>query len=101
MWTPGSSRRLSASVLIREKFGANYVFTDAKENDDMVAKLLESGWAELAYEDDEARILRLRPEKGEPPKDADEAETEEEKKILDELEKNDNTPANVPEAEEN
>jgi hypothetical protein len=77
--------------MIREKFGANWVFTDAKENDDMVAKLLASGWAEIAYEDDEARILRIRPEKGEPPKDSeDEPETEEEKKILDEMEKNDN-----------
>ena len=79
--------------MIREKFGANWVFTDAKENDDMVAKLLESGWAEIAYEDDEGRILRIRPEKGDPPKDAqDEPETDEEKKILDEMEKNDNAP---------
>ena len=59
----------------------------------MVAKLLDSGWAEMAYEDDEARIIRLRAEKGEPPKDSqDEPETEEEKKILDELEKNENAP---------
>ena len=88
--------------MIRERFGANWVFTDAKENDDMVAKLLASGWAEIAYEDDEARILRIRPEKGDPPKDAteDEPETEEEKKILDEQEKNDNVPA-PPNTEEN
>jgi hypothetical protein len=33
-----------AAPLIREKFGAEYVFADAKENEDMVAKLLESGW---------------------------------------------------------
>jgi hypothetical protein len=85
--------------MIREKFGANYVFTDAKENDDMVAKLLESGWAEVAYEDEEARILRIRPEKGTPPNDAsdDEPETPEEKKILDEMEKNDNVPVNSEE----
>ena len=90
--------------LIKEKFGANWIFTDAKENDDMVAKLLESGWAEIAYEDDEARILRLRSEKGDPPNgtSGDEPETEEEKKILDELEKNENLPpSNDPENEEN
>ncbi|HEX8638248.1 MAG TPA: hypothetical protein VF692_09310, partial [Pyrinomonadaceae bacterium] len=56
--------------VIREKFGANYIFADAKENDDLFAKALESGWTEMIYEDDEARILRIRPQKGEPAKDA-------------------------------
>ena len=36
----------------------------------MIAKLLESGWAEMAYEDDEARILKIRDQKGEPPAEA-------------------------------
>ena len=81
-----------AGPIIREKFGANYVFADAKENDDMIAKLLESGWAEMVYEDDEARILKIRAAKGAPAKDSIEeaAETEEEKKLLDEEEKNGN-----------
>src|SRR5688572_363961 len=75
-----------AAPLIRDRFGANYVFTDAKENDEMVAKLLESGWVDMIYEDDEARILKIRDIKGEPPDDAiDNApETEEEKRQLDE-----------------
>jgi hypothetical protein len=79
-----------AAPLIREKFGAEYVFADAKENEDMVAKLLESGWVDTIYEDDEARILKIREAKGDPPKDAaaDEPETEEEKRILDEEEAN-------------
>lgn len=76
--------------VIREKFGANYIFADAKENTDMIAKALESGWVEVIYEDDEARLLKIRAEKGTPPDDTkDEPETPEEKKILDELEKKD------------
>ncbi|MEP6946481.1 MAG: hypothetical protein ABJA02_11235 [Acidobacteriota bacterium] len=71
--------------LIRDKFGANYVFTDAKDNTELVAKLLESGWGEIAYEDDEARIIKIRPQKGEPFDAAagQASETPDEKKILD------------------
>lgn len=89
--------------VIREKFGANYIFADAKENDELFAKALESGWVEMVYEDDEARILKIRPQKGEPPADAadDAPETPEEKKILDEEEKAENAPkANAANADE-
>lgn len=92
-----------AGPLIRDKFGANYVFTDAKENEDMVAKLLDSGWAEMIYEDDESRILRIRKQKGDAPADsADEPETDEEKKLLDEEERktNANTAQNTNAAED-
>lgn len=57
----------------------------------MIAKALDSGWAEMIYEDQDARILRIRDVKGEPPNDADEdtsPETDEEKRILDEEERN-------------
>lgn len=75
--------------LIKEKFGANYIFADAKENTDMIAKALESGWVETIYEDDEARLLKIRQTKGDAPDEAkDEPETPEEKKILDEEEAN-------------
>lgn len=76
--------------LIRDKFGARYVFADAKENVDLVAKLLDSGWAEIAYEDDEARLLKIRDQKGAPPSEDlnQPPETPEEKRILDEEEKN-------------
>jgi hypothetical protein len=86
-----------AGPMIRERFGANYVFADGKENEDMIAKLLESGWAEVAYEDDEARILKIREVKGDPPKDSveDAPETEEEKQILDAEENAGNTNANA------
>jgi hypothetical protein len=93
-----------AGPMIREQFGANYVFADARENDQMVAKLLDSGWADIVYEDDEARILKIREAKGEAPKDAQPAETEEEKKALDEEERKQNTNASddlLPDDEEN
>lgn len=95
-----------AAPLIRERFGANFVFVDARENEEMVAKLLDSGWAEIAYEDDEARIIRLRPQKGEPPAEdlGAEPETPEEKQILDEMERNENAPpinANTADDNEN
>lgn len=93
-----------AGPLIRDKFGADYVFVDAKENEDMVAKLLDSGWADMVYEDDESRILKIRERKGDPPSEAkDEPETEEEKRQLDEEEKAANSNAkagNVDEEEE-
>src|SRR5207253_5563688 len=54
-----SGKQENAAQEIREKFGARYVFADAKENDDMIAKMLESGWAEIAYEDNEARFIRI------------------------------------------
>lgn len=80
-----------AGPIIRERFGADYIFTDAKENDAMIAKALESGWVEMIYEDDEARIFKIREQKGEPaPNSVEDApETPEEKKILDEMEAND------------
>ncbi len=90
-----SGKTDDAGPLIREKFGANYVFTDGKENDEMVAKLLASGWADVVYDDEEGRILKIRAEKGDPWKDSDEApETPEEKEELDRMEQNDNVNAN-------
>jgi hypothetical protein len=94
------------AVEIREKFGSNYVFADAKENDDMIAKMLESGWAEIAYEDDEARIIKIRSQKGAPPEDSLETDappTPEELKQLEEEEKaaNAGKPSNEQDEEEN
>lgn len=85
---------------IREKFGANYIFADAKENEDLVTNCLESGWCEMAYEDDEARYLKIRDQKGDAPTDAADDETPptpEELKQLDEEEK----AANIANANQN
>jgi len=77
--------------VIREKMGARFIFSDAKENVDFVAKCLDSGWCEMQYEDDEARILKIRDVKGEPsagaPADDDAPPTPEELKQLEEEEK--------------
>ena len=87
---------------IRDKFGAKYIFTDAKENTDMVAKALESGWCDKAYDDDEAIILKIRDAKGDPPKEAsDESKlTPEERKKLDEEDKKANAKPSNEEPEE-
>ncbi len=53
--------------VIRERIGARYLFTDARECTDLVAKGLDSGWFEIAYEDNEAYYVRIRDERGEPP----------------------------------
>lgn len=93
--------------IIRDKFGAKYIFADAKENDDMIIKALDSGWVEKIYEDDEARILKIRDQKGEAATESvDEGgpETPEEKKILDEEERKDavnNPAANIDNDDDN
>ncbi len=76
--------------LVREKLGARFIFSDAKENDDFVAKCLTSGWCEMVYEDDEARILKIRDAKGDAPPasiDEDKPPTPEELKQLEDEEK--------------
>lgn len=90
----------NAGPMIRENFGANYVFVDAKENEQMIAKLLDSGWGEIIYEDDEARLLRIRVQKGESPADTDAPETEEEKRLLDEEERSGNLGVNSANSED-
>jgi hypothetical protein len=96
--------------VIREKFGSRYIFTDAKENEDLVVKCLDSGWCEMVYQDDEAVFLKIRDVKGDPPKEAVDANappTDEELKQLEEEEEkaanaaNANRDTNADEDEEN
>ena len=91
-----SGKTDDAAPVIREKFGARFIFADAKENEDMFAKLLESGWVEMAYDDSEAKILKIRDVKGEPPIESKD-ETPDEKKMLDEMEKNNTLNLNLDE----
>jgi hypothetical protein len=90
---------------IKEKFGARYVFADSKENTDLMAKLLDSGWGDTAYQDDEAHIIKIRDQKGPPPsEDVNQPpETQDEKQILDQMEKNDaaNNDNDEPDEENN
>ena len=57
----------------------------------MIAKALDSGWVETIYEDDEARLFKIRAQKGEAPDASKEEapETPDEQKVLDEEENRD------------
>lgn len=82
--------------IIREKFGSKWIFSDAKENEDFLAKILASGWARTRYEDGESYILEILDEKGVP--EADELEkppTPEELELLKKEEEKDQTTVNV------
>lgn len=63
-------RERDPGPLIRERFGARYVFTDNETiHDAFYDVAIDSGWFEVAYEDDTCTVLRIRDQKGEPPPD--------------------------------
>ena len=99
--------------LIRGELNARYIFSDAKQCEDFIAKTLESGWADTVYEDGEAFILKLRDKQGEPPEPGDDepsndvedkellkAEDAEEKNINTNAEANNTDPEDAPDNEE-
>ena len=51
--------------LIRDRFGARYVFSD-NEHHDFFAHARESGWFDIVYEDGQCTILYIRDEKLDP-----------------------------------
>jgi len=51
--------------LIRDRFGARYVFTDNSHND-FFHNAKASGWFEIVYEDSDCTILHIRDQKAEP-----------------------------------
>ncbi|MBC7798919.1 MAG: hypothetical protein H7Z37_18775 [Pyrinomonadaceae bacterium] len=55
--------------IIKEKFGAKYIFSDNK-HDEFYVKVMGNGWCDKIYEDDESYILKIRDEKGTPPDEA-------------------------------
>ncbi|HEX8181100.1 MAG TPA: hypothetical protein VF525_16250 [Pyrinomonadaceae bacterium] len=62
--------------VIRDRFGARYVFTDNEDvHDAFYDAAMDSGWFEEVYSDDDCTILHIRDEKGPPPPDADEGNT--------------------------
>jgi hypothetical protein len=64
--------------LIREKFGARYVFTDNEQvHDDFYNHAMDSGWFEKVYDDDNCTVLKLRETKGEPPQEEEPAPEDE------------------------
>ncbi len=52
--------------LIRDRFGARYVFTD-NSHDNFFNNAIESGWFDIVYEDTDCTILRIREKKTQPP----------------------------------
>jgi hypothetical protein len=58
--------------LIRDRFGARYVFTD-NSHDDFFLNARESGWFEIVYEDRDCTIFHIRDQRQEP--EPDEADT--------------------------
>jgi hypothetical protein len=65
--------------LIRDRFGARYVFTD-NSHPDFFDNAQSSGWFEIVYEDKECTVLHIRDQKVEPaPEDSEtnDAESEE------------------------
>ena len=61
--------------LIRDRFGARYVFTD-NSHDDFFDNAKASGWFEIVYEDRDCTVLHIRDQKVEPePEEPDTGET--------------------------
>ncbi|HJZ83024.1 MAG TPA: hypothetical protein VKD91_21835 [Pyrinomonadaceae bacterium] len=53
--------------LIRDKFGARWVFSDnTSDHDSFYDNALRSGWFDRVYEDADCSVLHLRDQKGEP-----------------------------------
>jgi hypothetical protein len=60
--------------LIRDRFGARYVFTD-NSHDDFFDNAKTSGWFEIVYEDRDCTVLHIRDQKAEP--EPEESQTDE------------------------
>ena len=66
-------REKDPGPIIRDRFGARYVFTDNEEvHDDFYNNAIDSGWFDKVYEDSECTILQLRETKGTPPPEVEE-----------------------------
>jgi hypothetical protein len=61
--------------LIRDRFGARYVFTD-NSHGDFFDNAQASGWFEVVYEDKDCTVLHIRDQKVEPEADEDEPQGE-------------------------
>jgi hypothetical protein len=72
--------------LIRDKFGARWVFSDnTTDHDSFYDRALSSGWFDRVYEDADCSVLHLRDQKAQPP-------TEEKKDDKDKAGDDDNSP---------
>ena len=56
--------------LIRDKFGARWVFSDnTSDHDAFYDNALRSGWFDRVYEDADCSVLHIRDQKSEPPQE--------------------------------
>jgi hypothetical protein len=63
--------------LIRDRFGARYVFTDNQQiHERFIFQALNSGWFDTVYKDEECAILKIRDQQGDPPEDLAEPENQ-------------------------
>ena len=53
--------------LIRDRFGARWVFSDNKDHEGFYDNALRSGWFDRVYEDSDCGVLHIRDQKAEPP----------------------------------
>ncbi|MEJ7618851.1 MAG: hypothetical protein WKF30_18180 [Pyrinomonadaceae bacterium] len=70
-------REENPAELIRDRFGARYVFTDNEEvHEELQNKLIESGWFEIAYHDDACTVLQMLDEHRAPEAENNEVDVE-------------------------
>ena len=63
-------RHKDPGPVIRERFGARYVFTDNEDvHNDFYDAAMDSGWFEEVYTDENCTVLYIRDQKGTPPAD--------------------------------
>ena len=53
--------------MIRDRFGARWVFSDNKDHEGFYDNALRSGWFDRVYEDADCSVLHIRDQKAEPP----------------------------------
>ena len=53
--------------LIRDRFGARWIFSDNKDHDSFYNNAMKSGWFDRAYDDKDCFVLHIRDQKSEPP----------------------------------
>jgi hypothetical protein len=62
--------------LIRDRFGARYVFTDnSNDHSKFSTKAMDSGWFEIVYEDKDCTVLHILDQKKEKPPDQNDQDT--------------------------
>jgi hypothetical protein len=57
--------------LIRDRFGARWVFSDNKDHESFFDRALSSGWFDKVYGDDDCSVFHIRDQKSAPPPEDD------------------------------